>query len=485
MNKENEFIDFIGKGLYFYLAGQIIIFIVKELYERIEKKNKLFNNGKLDNIIGLKSVKDEIMYYMDFIKNKNKYLEWSVNLPRGILLIGPPGTGKTLLVKTIAANLKIPVISACGSDFIEKFVGVGASRIRNLFAKAKRKKKCIVFIDEIDAIGGNRHDENNSERKSTLNQLLVELDGFNSSNNIILFAATNFVSKLDPALLRSGRFDKKVYFDPPNNEERAEMFKLYLKDITLPESLSFDSLAKRCATLTGADISNISNQAKIVAINRGEPEKNVTEEDLNIAIDEVMIGREKKERSLTKIELERVAHHEAGHALMGYVLKSSSAPLKVSIVPRGQAALGFSQSKPEDLKLFTDQKILSQISVLLGGRNAEKLIYKNLSTGASDDIQKVSALVYQYHNTWGMDEDTGPLNIESMGKLNTHLTRDIYNKCQELVSDVETFTFNTLKKYKHLVKKIANKLLEESTITYDTLTELLPENLESSLDCSF
>ena len=226
-------------------------------------------------------------------------------------------------------------------------------------------------------------------------------------------------------------------------------------------------------------------QAKIVAINRGETEKKITEDDLNIAIDEVMIGREKKERSLTKVELERVAHHEAGHALMGYILKSSSAPLKVSIVPRGQAALGFSQSKPEDLKLFTDQKILSQISVLLGGRNAEKLIYKNLSTGASDDIQKVSELVYQYHNTWGMDEDTGPLNIESMGKLNTHLTRDIYNKCQELVSDVEKFTFNTLKKYKHLVKKIANKLLEESTITYDTLKELLPNNLESTIECSF
>ena len=485
MNKDEEFFDFIGKALFFYLAGQIIVFIVRELYERMDKKNLLFNNGKLDNIIGLKSVKDEIMYYMDFIKNKNKYLDWSVNLPRGILLVGPPGTGKTLLVKTIAANLKIPVISACGSDFIEKYVGIGAARIRNLFAKAKRNKKCIIFIDEIDAIGGNRHDENNSERKSTLNQLLVELDGFNSSNNIILFAATNFVSNLDPALLRSGRFDKKVYFDPPNNEERAEMFKLYLKDISLPETLSFESLARRCATLTGADIANISNQAKIVAINRGEKSKKITEEDLNIAIDEVMIGREKKERSLTKNELHRVAHHEAGHALMGYLLKSSSAPLKVSIVPRGQSALGFSQQKPEDLKLFTDEKILSQMSVLLGGRNAERLIYNNLSTGASDDIEKVSKLVYQYHNTWGMDDDTGPLNIESMGKLNTQLTRDIYNKCQELISDIETFTYNTLKQYKHLVIKIATKLLEESTITYDTLQELLPNKLESSLNCSF
>ena len=203
--------------------------------------------------------------------------------------------------------------------------------------------------------------------------------------------------------------------------------------------------------------------------------------DLNTALDEVMIGREKKERTLSKIELERVAHHEAGHALMGYLLKSCNPPLKVSIVPRGQSALGFSQPKPDDLKLYTDKKILSQISVLLGGRMAEKLIYGSLSTGASDDIEKVSRLAYQYHNSWGMDNDTGPLNIESMGKLNSQLSQEMFQKCQELVSDLESFTYKTLNKYKSYVKVIASKLLEDNTIIYDTFKELVPTNLESSL----
>ena len=483
MKSETDLVDFIIKAMFFYLAGKFLIFIVTETYNKLEGKNyKLFNDGKLDNVIGLESVKEEILYYMDFIKNRKKYKDWSVELPKGILLVGPPGTGKTLLVKTIAANLKIPVVSASGSEFIEKYVGVGAARIRHFFRKAKSKKKCIIFIDEIDAIGGDRQNENNSERTSTLNQLLVELDGFNSSHNILLFAATNYVDKLDPALLRSGRFDKKVYFDPPNKEEREKLFKLYLKNLKLPPEISFENLAKRSAQLTGADISNIANQAKINAINRGSVNKEINLLDLNNAIDEVMIGREKKERTLTKDELERVAHHEAGHALMGYLLKSSNPPLKVSIVPRGQSALGFSQPKPDDLKLFTDDKILSEISVLLGGRMAEKLIYGNLSTGASDDIEKVSSLVYQYHNSWGMDNETGPLNIESMGKLNNQLSQEMYLKCQELVSDLERFTYNTLETYKSYVEVIASKLLEDNTIIYDTFRDLVPNNLESSLN---
>jgi len=318
-----------------------------------------------------------------------------------------------------------------------------------------------------------------------LNQLLVELDGFDNSSNVLVFAATNFVSNLDKALLRSGRFDKKIYFDPPNYQERIQLFKLYLKDINLPDKLSFDSLANRSATLTGADIANISNQAKIYAIKRGTINKEILEDDINYALDEVMIGREKKERTLTKNELERVAHHEAGHALMGYLLKSSNAPLKVSIIPRGQSALGFSQQKPDDLKLFTDNKILSKIAVLLGGRMAEKLIYNNLSTGASDDIEKLSHLVYQYHNVWGMDEEIGPLNIKYMGNGNDTIRQDIYIKCQELVSDIETFTYEKLNIYKKYVILIANKLLQDNTITYDTLKSLIPEKLESSIDISF
>ena len=276
-----------------------------KLLKKKKKKDKN-DNDPLKKVIGLESVKEEIKYYMDFINNKSKYKEWEVNLPKGILLAGPPGTGKTLLVKTMADNLNIPIESMSGSEFVEMYVGVGASRVRKLFAKAKKHDKCIIFIDEIDAIGKKRGFDNNSERDNTLNQLLVEMDGFDETTNIIIFAATNLVKKLDSALTRSGRFDKKVYFDAPNFKERREMFKLYLEDIKLPPHLSFEILSERGAGLTGADIATICNQAKINAIQGKQLLSTLREEDLQEAIDEIMIGREKRERTMTKEERERV-----------------------------------------------------------------------------------------------------------------------------------------------------------------------------------
>ena len=378
-----------------------------KLLKKKKKKDKN-DNDPLKKVIGLESVKEEIKYYMDFINNKSKYKEWEVNLPKGILLAGPPGTGKTLLVKTMADNLNIPIESMSGSEFVEMYVGVGASRVRKLFAKAKKHDKCIIFIDEIDAIGKKRGFDNNSERDNTLNQLLVEMDGFDETTNIIIFAATNLVKKLDSALTRSGRFDKKVYFDAPNFKERREMFKLYLEDIKLPPHLSFEILSERGAGLTGADIATICNQAKINAIQGKQLLSTLREEDLQEAIDEIMIGREKRERTMTKEEKERVSHHEAGHALMGYLLKDCAHPIKVSIVPRGEAALGFSQQKNENKKLFKENTILSRIAILLGGRTAEKIIYNNVSTGAADDIEKASSLIYNYTCSWGMNKHIGP-----------------------------------------------------------------------------
>ena len=260
------------------------------------------DDNALDKVIGLKTVKEEIEYYMDFIKNKEKYLSWDVKLPKGILLAGPPGTGKTLLIKAISKKLEIPLITASGSEFIEKYVGVGASRVRSLFKKAKDEKECIIFIDEIDAVGRQRGFDNNSERASTVNQLLVEMDGFDETNNIIVFAATNLVKILDSALTRSGRFDKKVYFDLPNKDERIEMYKLYFNNMILPEKLSFEVLSDRTAGVSGADIANIANQSKINAIQNNNTVKKLTEDDIQKAIDEIIIGREKRERMMTQEE---------------------------------------------------------------------------------------------------------------------------------------------------------------------------------------
>ena len=448
----------------------------------LKKKKKDKNeNDPLKKVIGLESVKEEIKYYMDFINNKSKYKEWEVNLPKGILLAGPPGTGKTLLVKTMADNLNIPIESMSGSEFVEMYVGVGASRVRKLFAKAKKHDKCIIFIDEIDAIGKKRGFDNNSERDNTLNQLLVEMDGFDETTNIIIFAATNLVKKLDSALTRSGRFDKKVYFDAPNFKERREMFKLYLEDIKLPPHLSFEILSERGAGLTGADIATICNQAKINAIQGKQLLSTLREEDLQEAIDEIMIGREKRERTMSKEERERVSHHEAGHALMGYLLKDCAHPIKVSIVPRGEAALGFSQQKNENKKLFKENTILSRIAILLGGRTAEKIIYNNVSTGAADDIEKASSLIYNYTCSWGMNKHIGPLNPEVMGAVGRNLSEESFEECKQIMAEIEDYVFKTLKKHKKYVKSIAELLLKEETINYKQIKDLVPEKLENTL----
>ena len=446
-------------------------------------KNK---NKELTKIIGLDSVKDEIKYYMDFINNKNKYIKWNVTLPKGILLAGPPGTGKTLLVKTMANSLDIPIISASGSEFVELYIGLGASRIRELFKKAKSFEKCIIFIDEIDAIGKKRGLENNSERDNTLNQLLVEMDGFESNNNIIVFAATNLVRKLDTALTRSGRFDKKIYFDPPNFEERRKMFELYLTDIKVHSELSLDSLSERTAGLTGADIANACNQAKINAIQTNREISIIDELDMQEAIDEIMIGREKRERTMTENELERVAHHEAGHAFMGFILKECSQPIKVSIIPRGEAALGFSQAKSKDIKLYTKQMILSQISVLLGGRCAEKIIYNNISSGAYDDIEKISRLAYNYSVNWGMNNKIGPINPEIFEMFGENsINNMIFLESQQLVLGIEKQTIKILKSNKRYIKSIANLLLKNETISYKEIKHILPKRLENRVEIEF
>ena len=466
-------------GAFILIILFLIIFIANKNKKWSPREGK--TNDALDKIIGLESVKDEIKYYMDFIKHSKKYKDWNVKLPKGILLAGPPGTGKTLLVKTLSKKLDIPLISASGSEFIEKYVGVGAKRVRDLFAKAKGKKRCIIFIDEIDAVGRSRDSSDNSERASTVNQLLTEMDGFEEKDNIIVFAATNLVKILDPALVRSGRFDKKVYFDLPNSNERKQLCELYLKDMKLPSNLSYSTLSERTAGLSGADIANIANQSKIQAIQNNNDKNTLKEKDIQEAIDEVMIGREKRERMMTPEERERVSYHEAGHCLMGFLLKHTEQPVKVSIIPRGEAALGYSQQKPTNKKLMTKEEILCRISVLLGGRSAEKIIYGNVSTGASDDIEKVSTLITNYTNCWGMNDTIGPLNPDVMGNIGKQLTSDIMNRCKDIIEDIENQTIKILKKYKQHIETIAKDLLENETIEYNKIKNLISnKRLENS-----
>ena len=471
----------------FILLLLLFLFIVVvNHYDDKKDDEKEIKKDALDNIVGLESVKEEIRYYMDFIKNNDKYKDWGVKLPKGILLAGPPGTGKTLLVKTLSKQLDIPLITASGSEFIEMYVGVGAKRVRELFAKAKGKKHCIIFIDEIDAVGTKRELTNNSERATTVNQLLTEMDGFEEKNNIIVFAATNLIKFLDPALTRSGRFDKKVFFDLPNYEERQKICELYLKNMKLPRSLSFKILSERTAGLSGADIANIANQAKIHAIQNNNEINILKEDDIQAAIDEVMIGREKRERTLSPEERKRVSYHEAGHCLMGYLLKHTEQPVKVSIVPRGEAALGYSQQKSTNKKLMIKEEVLCRISVLLGGRSAEKIIYGNVSTGASDDIEKISSLITNYTNSWGMNDTIGPLNPDLMGNIGKQLTNDIMIRCKDIVEDIENQTIKLLKKNKKYIEAIAKDLLKNETINYNRIKTLIPKRLrEQSENNSF
>jgi ATP-dependent metalloprotease FtsH len=467
-----------------YILLHLLLLLVNDNKSTINIANldcNVTNSEKcnnLDNIVGLESVKQELKYYMNFIRDKAKYAKWNVKLPKGVLLVGPPGTGKTLLVKTLAKQIGIPVISTSGSEFVEMFVGVGASRVRSLFNKAKNKGTAIIFIDEIDAVGKKRQFDNNSERDSTLNQLLVEMDGFSDSDNVMVFAATNLVRNLDDALLRSGRFDKKIYFDPPNKEERIKIFELYLKEVN--HSLDYSKLGELTSGITGADINNICNQAKIITIM--DNSDIIKTEHIEKAIDEVMIGREKPERKMTKEELERVAYHEAGHALLGYLLKESSHPIKVSILPRGENALGFSMPKPSDKKLFTQDYFKSHIAVLLGGRVVEKIIYDNLSSGAYDDIEKITNIVTNWFFRFGMDSNYGALNyVEIQKQMN--INTDVYlETIKNFVKEIENKVEKVLTKHLEYVEKIKDKLLEKETILYSDLNDILDQKLENSLN---
>lgn len=368
------------------------------------------------DVAGQEEAKESLTELVDFLHNPTKYTEIGAKLPKGALLVGPPGTGKTLLAKAVAGEAKVPFFSLSGSNFVEMFVGVGASRVRDLFKEAQQKAPCIIFIDEVDAIGKSRdtqHGNGNDEREQTLNQLLAEMDGFDTSKGLVVLAATNRPEVLDKALLRPGRFDRRIIVDKPDLKGRIDILKVHSKDVLLDETVDLHDIALATSGAVGSDLANIINEAAIMAVKAGR--KFVTQEDLFESVEVVIAGKEKKDRILGKEEKKIVAYHEVGHALITAVEKNSEPVQKITIVPRTMGALGYVMQVPEEEKyLMSKAEILTRIRTLFGGRAAEKVIFDSITTGASNDIEKATSLARSMVTQYGMSDKFGLMGLESV-----------------------------------------------------------------------
>jgi len=388
-----------------------------------KSRAQVYDKGKSTNVTfkdvaGLVGAKEEIVEIVEFLKNPKKYTELGAKIPKGALLVGPPGTGKTLLAKAVAGEAKVPFFSLSGSDFVEMFVGVGASRVRDLFRQAKEKAPSIIFIDEIDAIGRARGKNNgfnsNDERENTLNQLLTEMDGFGTNSGVIILAATNRADVLDAALMRAGRFDRQIYVDMPDLNERKEIFLVHLKPLKLVEGLDIDFLAKQTPGFSGADIANLCNEAALIAARHNK--KHVEKQDFLDAVDRIVGGLEKKHKIITKAEKKAIAFHEAGHATISWMLQYAHPLVKVTIVPRGQS-LGAAWYLPEERSITTTEQILDQMCSALGGRAAEQLAFGKISTGALSDLEKVTKQAYAMVSIYGLNERLGNVSFyDSQGR---------------------------------------------------------------------
>ena len=394
-----------------------------------KSKATLFDqNSKVNitfaDVAGLDEAKDEVMEVVDFLKNPKKYTALGGKIPKGVLLVGPPGTGKTLLAKAVAGEAGVPFFTMSGSDFVEMFVGVGASRVRDLFKQAREKAPCIIFIDEIDAIGRARGRGNmqggNDERENTLNQLLVEMDGFSTDKGVILMAATNRPDVLDPALLRPGRFDRQIGIDRPDLKGREAIFKVHLKNIKIDDdSVDAFTLAEMTPGFAGAEIANICNEAALIAARRNQ--SSVTLDDFNYALDKAIGGLEKKNKLINPEEKKIIAYHEAGHAICGWYLEHASPLVKVTIVPRGVAALGYAQYLPKEQYITRTEQMLDMMCMTFGGRAAEQVVFGKISTGAQNDLDKVTKQAYDMITIYGMNEEVGQVSFYGM-------SRESYNR---------------------------------------------------------
>jgi AFG3 family protein len=435
-----------------------------------------------NDVAGLEEAKQEVMEIVDFLKNPKKYTNLGGKIPKGALLVGSPGTGKTLLAKAVAGEAQVPFFSLSGSDFVEMFVGVGASRVRDLFRQAKDKAPCIIFIDEIDAIGRARGKNNivggNDERENTLNQLLVEMDGFGTDSGIIILAATNRPDVLDSALLRPGRFDRQVSIDKPDLIGREQIFKVHLKPVKLAEGVDAKKLSAQTPGFAGAEIANVCNEAALIAARKNK--ESVEMQDFQDAIDRVIGGLEKKNKIISPEEKRIVAYHEAGHAIAGWFLEHADPLVKVSIVPRGVAALGYAQYLPKEQFLYTTEQLEDGMCMTLGGRVAEDIVFGKISTGAQNDLERITKLAYAMVTIYGMNEKIGNVSFnDAQGEY--QFNRPYSEKTSELIDQEVRGQINAVyQRTKQLLtdkrdglEKLANKLIEKEILFQSDLEEIL------------
>jgi len=450
-----------------------------------KSRAQLYDKGKSTNVTfkdvaGLQGAKEEIVEIVEFLKNPKKYTDIGAKIPKGALLVGPPGTGKTLLAKAVAGEAKVPFFSLSGSDFVEMFVGVGASRVRDLFRQAKEKAPSIIFIDEIDAIGRARGKNNgfnsNDERENTLNQLLTEMDGFGTNSGVIILAATNRADVLDSALLRAGRFDRQIYVDMPDLNERKEIFQVHLKPLKLEEGLDIDFLAKQTPGFSGADIANLCNEAALIAARKEK--KKVGKQDFLDAVDRIVGGLEKKNKIITKDEKKAIAIHEAGHATISWLLEYANPLVKVTIVPRGQS-LGAAWYLPEERSITTTEQLLDEMCSALGGRAAEELVFSKISTGALSDLEKITKQAYAMVSIYGLNKRVGNISFyDSQGRdaftkpYSDETAKIIDEEVSKLVEGQYQRALKILTENKEKLELLAEKLLIDEVIFKENLEEI-------------
>jgi cell division protease FtsH len=455
-----------------------------------KSKAKVYENGKTTNVTfsdvaGLEGAKEEIVEIVEFLKNPSKYTELGAKIPKGALLVGPPGTGKTLLAKAVAGEAKVPFFSLSGSDFVEMFVGVGASRVRDLFKQAKEKAPAIIFIDEIDAIGRARGKNNgfnsNDERENTLNQLLTEMDGFGTNSGVIILAATNRADVLDGALMRAGRFDRQIYVDMPDLNERQEIFEVHLKPLKLEKNLDVSFLAKQTPGFSGADIANLCNEAALIAARNDK--KKVEKQDFLDAVDRIIGGLEKKNKIITPSEKKAIAFHEAGHATISWLLEHAHPLVKVTIVPRGQS-LGAAWYLPEERSITTTEQILDEMCSALGGRAAEQLIFGKISTGALSDLEKVTKQAYAMVSIYGLNEKIGNISyFDSRGQdmftkpYSDDRARIIDEEVSKMIELQYQRALKLLGENKEKLSELAEKLLTSEVIFKEDLEAIFGKRI--------
>ncbi|GES94314.1 ATP-dependent metallopeptidase Hfl [Rhizophagus clarus] len=477
-------------GALFYITRRASGAAGSQIFGIGKSKAKLFNQEtevkvKFKDVAGMDEAKEEIMEFVKFLKDPTAYERLGAKIPKGAILSGPPGTGKTLLAKATAGEAGVPFLSVSGSEFVEMFVGVGPSRVRDLFANAKKHAPCIIFVDEIDAIGKSRGKigqfGGNDERESTLNQLLVEMDGFGSSEHVVVLAGTNRPDVLDPALMRPGRFDRHISIDKPDIKGRSAIFKVHLKPIKTEENIV--NLSNKLAALTpgfsGADIANVCNEAALIAARYQKD--SVTEEHFEQAIDRVIAGLERKSRVLSPEEKKTVAYHEAGHAVAGWFLEHADPLLKVTIIPRGVAALGYAQYLPKDQYLYSTAQLLDRMCMTLGGRVSEQIFFNIITTGAHDDLQRVTKLAYAQVTTYGMNPNVGPLSFNNPNDnepqfqkpYSEETAKMIDEEVRKLVASAYERTVKLLTDKKNDVEKVAQLLLSKEVLNRDDMISLL------------